>query len=186
MLQRGIYQIKVYTFHQQVGGDQHLLAWNSNTAASSPTPYFVSGFCNLISWVRCLISPNSPSVEISVLFPSCIVFFYALLISSLIMVVIRGCASSAAFCTSSWDTSTILPSAQIGDDWYTEYLNAAMVGYNYFRYGWHTYASAPDVEHFIFRRSFRCWALGTEVYALLHLDAFFLSVSRAFAISSLE
>ena len=60
--------------HINVGTGSTCLSENSSTAASSPTPYFVSGFCNLISWVRCLISPNSPNVEISVLFPSCIVF----------------------------------------------------------------------------------------------------------------
>lgn len=43
------------------------LSLKLRTAASSPIPFCVEGWMCLMSLVRCLISPNSPNVEISVL-----------------------------------------------------------------------------------------------------------------------
>ena len=44
-----------------------LLSGYESTAQSSPTPFRVEAFRGLMSFVRWLISPNSPSLEMSVI-----------------------------------------------------------------------------------------------------------------------
>lgn len=60
-------------FHQQVGSDQYLFAGvfqYGSVIADSVVGFRIFSW---MSWVRCLMRPNSPSVDISVLFPSCMV-----------------------------------------------------------------------------------------------------------------
>ena len=90
------------------------------------------------------------------------------------MVVMRGCASSAAFCTSACDTSTIFPSTpkSVMTDTPNTLMPQWLATITSGTVDIPT-ASAPKMWNIvIFRRSFERRTLRTEVHALLHLDAF--------------
>ena len=65
--------------------------------------------------------------------------------------------------------------AEVGDDTDTKCADAAVVCYDHFGYGAHTYGVATeDVVHFVFSGSLESRTLSSEVHTFLYFDALFL------------
>ena len=105
MLQRHVGQVEVHAFQQEVGGHQHLTVGRIGQDGGIVAHTI---FARLVLQFNALgeVADEAELAEGGYFCPH----NYAWLISSRMISVILGCAASAAFCTSSCETSTILPS----------------------------------------------------------------------------
>src|SRR5690554_1680061 len=140
----------------------------SITAASSPTPFLVVGCVSWISLVRWSISPNSPSVLISVrigLYP----FHYGP--HNLRHLGLGDfCSFLDLFVCHFHDLSD---DTQIGNDGKGQNLHFGMVGNDNFRNGRHAYGITSDnAEEMVLGRSFKSGSGNADIDTMLQLDIF--------------